>query len=144
MTDEQFIDEDGVRWEGTREELDAWKKYKQRKALAFVEHGYSVEWYADGDTWMDIYLPQRDHAGTPEVRASIKFFGKPSKYGIGGGMISKLSIQRRRADLLGKVVGNAWERVETLYNYDRGIDVDRLDEDPAAHALYNTILEELN
>src|SRR5262245_45403513 len=89
------FEEDGFYWEGTREELDAWKQYKKRKALAFVGRGYSVEWYPDPDGWMDVFTPERFQIKAPEYRASIKFYSEPSPYGIGSGRISKLSITKK-------------------------------------------------
>lgn len=138
------IREDGVLWMGTRAELEAWKRYKQKKALAFVERGYSVGWYPDGDGWISVYHPERWHARAPEVRADIKVFGRASRYGIDGGMVSKLTIAERRTDILRNLLGPGGETVRVLYNYDRGLDVDRLDESPAATALYRGILDELN
>jgi hypothetical protein len=145
MTDEgEFLEEDGIFWQGTREELDAWKKYKQLKAVAFVERGYSVEWYPDADNWMRVYVSERQSKREPEITADVKFFGKPSGFGIDQGMVSKLCIQRRTTNLIAKVFGDPWEQLETLFNYDRGPDVDRLSEDQTARALYHAILDELN
>ncbi len=146
MTDEQkpgFYDE-GMWWIGAREELDAWKKYKQRKALAFVERGYSVSWYPDGDNWMTIYLPERLHARAPELSAEVKVYGRPSEHGIYGGMVSKLAILERRTDPLKQVSSPGDEDVRTLYNYDRGLDFDRLNGHPAAMRLFYAVLDELN
>lgn len=138
------IREDGVLWMGTRAELEAWKRYKQKKALAFVERGYSVGWYPDGDGWISVYHPERWHARAPELRADIKVFGRASEYGIDGGMVSKLTIAERRTDILRKLLGPGGETGRVLYNYDRGLEVDRLDESPAATTLYRAILDELN
>lgn len=140
----QGFEEDGVLWMGTREELDAWKKYKKRKALAFVEQGYSVEWYPDGDGWMGVYHPERWYARTPELRADVKFFGRASMHGIDGGMISKLSIQETRRGTFRDLVVPGSSSVRTLYNYDRGLDIDHLSLSPDASRLYYAILEELN
>lgn len=147
MTSERVsgFSDDGVWWMGSREELEAWKKYKKRKALAFVERGYSVSWYADGGGWMTVYLPERDYASAPELSAELKFYGKASEYGIDGGMISKLMIQERRTDILKQLRDpSKGERVRTLYNYDRGLDLDRLAASPVARTLYQIILDELN
>ncbi len=141
---EREPDGEGATGGWTPEQLSAWLDYKQRKAVAFVERGYSVSWSRDPDNWMDVFVPERHHAQAPEVRASIKFFGSPSEYGIDGGMVSKLTIQRRTTDLLARVLGQPWERVETLFNYDRGPDIDRLREDATAHRIYHDVLEELN
>jgi hypothetical protein len=145
MTDESDrIDEGGVRWEGTRKELEVWKRYKKTKAVSFVERGYSVSWYPDGDNWMQVYLPERHHAKAPEMLAEVKFYGHASKYGIDGGMVSKLSITETRTDLAAYVLGRPWKRSRVLYNYDRGPDVNRLRTSPEALRLYGAVLEELN
>lgn len=93
---------------------------------------------------MDVYTPQRWYAREPELRAMIKFFREPSQFGIDQGRISKLTIQVRTEDPLAKVVGRPHEAVTTLFNYDRGDDVDRLDEHPQAKVLYDLVIEELN
>jgi len=146
MTDnpEEWVEEDGMRWVGSRAELDAWKAYKQRKALAFVERGYSIAWYADADGWIDVYEPQRDHANMPEIRASVKFYGKPSEYGIDGGMVSKLMITETWRDPLAHLLDGPSERVNVVFNYDRGPDVNRLESHPRARRLYDAVLDELN
>jgi len=145
MTDENnWIDEDGIRWEGTRQELEAWKQYKRSKALAFVERGYSVGWYPDADNWMQLYIPERHHARTPEILAEVKFYGHPSVHGIDGGMVSKLWITQTRTDLVAMALRKPCEHVRVLYNYDRGPDVNRLRTCPEALRLYGAILEELN
>ncbi|MCC6678621.1 MAG: hypothetical protein IT436_15920 [Phycisphaerales bacterium] len=143
-TPESGFTEDGLFWTGTREELEAWKQYKQRKALAFVGHGYSVSWYPDGDAWMEVYLPERHHAETPEILADIKFFRDPSSFGIDGGRVSKLCITRRRTDVVKQAMGRPYERVEDLFNYDRGPDTDRLRKSVEARKLYQIVLRELN
>ena len=135
--------EEGIFCEGTREELEQWKQYKKQKALKFVEEGYSVEWYPDGNGWMDVYTPERGHACQPEIRASVKFFAEPSQFGMNKGRISKLSIQVRSVDLIAKVAGHPYETVDTLFNYDRGGDVDRLKENLQAKRLYDIVVGEL-
>ena len=121
----------------------SWATYKQEKAITFVKHGYSVTWYPDEDNWMDIYTPERTPLHRPEIRASVKFFPEPSKYGINEGRISKLAIQIRQVDLMAQVAGRPYEAVDTVFNFDRGADVDRLDEDPNAKRLYDLVLREL-
>ena len=137
------FEDQGLHWTGSREELEQWKVYKKQKALAFVELGYSVAWYPDGDNWMGVYTPERRHARTPELKATAKFFRETSRYGIDSGRISKLTIQLRSEDLIAKVAGAPFEEVETLFNYDRGLDIDRLDENPRARELYDHVLREL-
>ncbi len=145
MTNENSgFEEDGLRWEGTRDELETWKKYKKTKALAFVERGYSVSWFPDGDNWMSVYLPERHHARAPEILAEVKFYGHPSKHGIDGGMVSKLSITSTRTDLIGMVMARPSEPSRVLYSYDRGLDVNHLQTSASAFRLYGAILEELN
>lgn len=58
-----------------------------------------------------------------------KHYDLPSQHGIGGGKISKLTIRCLKD---GKV----------LYNYDRGLDFDNLDE--TGRAVYSIILEKYN
>lgn len=137
-------DDPNIHWEGTEEERTRWIEHKRHVAMRFVELGYSVEWSPDGENSMAVYLAERCGARQPEIRASVKFFLEPSRYGIDQGRISKLMIQRRRTDLLAKVRGQPWEDVELLFNYDRGADVDELASDPEARTLYEVILRELN
>lgn len=122
----------------------AWAEYKQRKAIAFVTRGYSVEWVPDADNWMGVYTPQRTDPVRPEVRADVKFFRDPSEYGINQGRISKLSIHARTTDLMQQIMGRPAEKIEVLYNYDRGLDVDRLSRSRESRALFSAVLEELN
>lgn len=138
------IHEDGVLWKGSHESLEAWKEYKRQKAMKFVQRGYSVEWTPDGYGFMAVYLPERHYAKKPEIRATVRFFDQPSKYGIDRGKISKLTIQLRRTDVLKAAIGAPHERIETLYNYDRGEDVDRLNESHVARRLFDAIYDELN
>jgi len=137
--------EDGIYWEGSRDSLEAWKLYKRTKAHAFVERGYSVSWSPDGDGWMSIFLPRRPYAGTPEIRAEVKFHADPSSFGIREGRISKLAIMVFAAgDDDPDVLLEDNDLGTTLYNYDRGLDVDHLHTNPQARALYDAVLEELN
>ena len=59
-------------------------------------------------------------------------------------MVSKLLITTTKADLIAMVLGKPSEQTHVLYNYDRGLDIDRLRTSPEAHRLYGAILEELN
>jgi len=123
--------------------LDDWVAYKKRKAHAFVERGYSVEWYPDAGGWMDFYLPQRKNRY--ELRASVKFFQQPSKYGIDGGRISKLSVMLRETDPIKRVPGESfYEATRVLYHYDRGLDFDDLAGQTRGRRLYDAVLDELN
>ena len=135
------FEDEGIHWEGTRKELDEWKEYKMQRAHEFVSRGYSVAWCPDGDNWMDVYHPQRHHVKEPELRASVKFFREPSKFGMDGGRISKLTIQTRDVDPWEKVLGRSYETVETVFNYDRGTDVNRLPYDARARKLYDVVQE---
>lgn len=124
--------------------LDDWVAYKKRKAHAFVDRGYSVEWSPDMDAWMGVYLPERHERRRPEVRADVKFYAEPSGYGIDNGRIAKLSIVTSRTDLIAQAMGRPFESIRVLYNYDRGLDVDRLATDREAQRLYRAVLDELN
>ncbi len=57
----------------------------------------------------------------------VKHYDEGSEFGIGSGKISKLSIRKDGTE---------------LYNFDRGLDFDRLDED--GKATYAKILERYN
>jgi hypothetical protein len=57
----------------------------------------------------------------------VKHYDEGSQYGIGEGKISKLSIRKDDTE---------------LYNYDRGLDFDRLDEN--GKAVYEKLLERYN
>ena len=123
----------------------AWIAYKRSKALAFVNRGYSVEWAPDDDHWMGIYTPQRyEHPRTPEVRATVKFFEEPSASGIDGGRVSKLHIQVIQRDLIKQVFGEKYQTGITLYNFDRGLDVDRLRPRSPPAKLYRDVIDLLN
>jgi len=135
--------EEGMFWGGTREELERWKKYKKQKALRFVQEGYSVEWYPNGDCFIGVYTPERAYANQPEIKADVKFFMKPSEFGINKGKISKLSILVIRRDIIAKVQGKPYETVDILFNYDRGADVNKLRNNPQARKLYDIVLQEL-
>lgn len=134
----------GFIWEGTVEELESWKRQIQRKAIEFVENGYSVAWYPDGYNWMDVYVPERWYARQPELRASLKFFNEPSNFGIDGGCISKLTIQLRHQDPIAQFRGRPHEQVVTLFNYDRGLEIDRLSAHADARHLYDLVVRLLN
>ena len=85
-TSQGFTDQ-GIHWPGTRETLETWKAFKQKKALDFVTLGYSVSWYSDGVDWMEVYKPARLYVDPREIRAKVKFFSKPSERGIKQGRI---------------------------------------------------------
>jgi hypothetical protein len=53
-------------------------------------------------------------------------------------------IQARRSDILSKVLGQSYEAVETLYNFDRGDDIDRLNDLQEARRLFDAVYDELN
>lgn len=61
-------------------------------------------------------LPYRDYENEKDYFATAKIYGQPSKYGIGGGRISKLSITR----------GDHWNPRAQVYNWDRGLDIDNI------------------
>lgn len=124
--------------------LDDWVAYKKRKAHAFVDRGYSVEWSPDMYAWMAFYLPERPERRRPEIRADVKFYTDPSDYGIDGGRIPKLSIVSTRTDPIAEVMGRQHEISRILYNYDRGLDVDKLAKDREAQRLYRAVIDELN
>jgi hypothetical protein len=147
MTDENEpgFEDEGIYWLGSRRELQAWKKYKKAKVLALVERGYSVEWYPDADGHIEVFIPERPQVSAPEYRAGAKFFSAPSEYGLNGGKISKLFVTRTTSNLIAKIVRGEFDKVDVLYNYDRGPDVDRLKKSsPEARRLYRDVLEELN
>lgn len=121
-----------------------WEEYKRAKAHAFVDRGYSVEWSPDEGHWMKVYIPQRSEDRKPSIEAMAKIYEQPSKFGIDGGRISKLSIQTSYVDVIKKVLGHTYEQVVTLYNYDRGPDVDRLRPGTRAHRLFRDVIDVLN
>lgn len=131
-------------WKRTPSELERWIEYKRTKAHGFVDRGYSVEWTTDGNNWMGVYIPQRHDRKEPELRATAKIFEEPSEFGINGGRVSKLTIQTQYVDLIEKVLGKAPENVVTLFNYDRGDDVNRIAPGSKAERLYRDVIEILN
>jgi hypothetical protein len=144
MSADEHIDEDGCRWEGNRESLEVWRAYKRDKALSFVRQGYSVLWSPDPTNWIIVLLPERWYANESQMSGEVKFYSKPSTFGIRGGKISKCTIIESRTDPLEAIIGNAKRSSVILFNYDRGRDVDFLDRSPRAQLLYEAILDELN
>ncbi|MEK6894419.1 MAG: hypothetical protein AABX10_03065 [Nanoarchaeota archaeon] len=100
--------------------------------------------HPDGHNWMAVYTPERSDINRPELRADIKFFTKPSQFGIKKGKISKLGIYARTDDIIAKVMGMPSEKVTHFFNYDRGADLDELDRNPQAKRLYDIVVRELN
>ena len=139
--DETESSDDGIEWEGTREELRRWIEYKRGKVTSFVRDGWSVGWYPDASNWMYVFTPPRPHSERPGYLASVMFFGKPSPYGIDGGAVSKLRIQRSSASLESFLYG---PHTEIVYNYDRGHDVNRLEQHPEGRRLYDAVIRGLN
>jgi hypothetical protein len=140
MADEsQPIFEGNVHWEGSHESLESWKQYKRAKVLGLVDRGYSVEWRPDADNIIAICVPPRRMTDEPELRAEVLFFSEPSRYGIHGGKVSKLWIGLRDLGQPGSVLST-----QTVYNYDRGPDVNRLSEHEGARRLYEAVIEALN
>ena len=93
---------------------------------------------------MEVFIPERWYANQPELRASMKIFPVASPHGINQGKISKLAIQLRIENPIAKVQSRLYERVETLFNYDRGLDVDHLKEHAAGKALYDLVIKLAN
>lgn len=124
---------------GTRRALARWKHYKRRTALALVARGYSVEWYPDGTNRIDVYVPERLNAGTPEVRARVQFYMEPSRFGINGGRISRLRILELNSSAIERST-----RAETVFCYDRNGQFDHLFEHPVALELYRTVVDVLD
>ena len=56
---------------------------------------------------------------------------------------AKLTIQTKSVDILAKAVGRPYETIDTLFNYDRGSDIDRLDGHPRGKRLYEIVVREL-
>ena len=125
-------------------ELEQWVRYKKECAVEFVLEEYSVEWPPNEENWITVYRPGRKVDGIPEYRAWAKFFMEPSQYGVGCGRVSKLCIRRITPPLDRLLGGSGEQKVLTLYNYDRGLDVDILDESPPARSLYDVVLNVLN
>ncbi|MCI0441073.1 MAG: hypothetical protein L0177_18370, partial [Chloroflexi bacterium] len=100
--------------------------------IAFVRRGYSVEWIPDDSSWMNVFVPSRVLPSRRDLVAFTQFYRDPSKFGINGGRVSKLLIMGRGAPR------------ETWYHYDRGLDVDVLEQNPEAWKLYDAVIEELN
>lgn len=128
----------------TPSELERWIAYKRARAHAFVDRNYSVEWTADGGNWFGVFIPERFDRHEPELRAMAKIYSEPSQFGIDGGRVSKLTIQTRHEDLIQRALGKPSLSVITLFNYDRGHDVDRLRPGTLADRLYRDVLDELN
>jgi len=72
------------------------------------------------------------------IIASTKIFRLKSTYGINNGRISKLSIYWR-GDYPNQFVNH-----KSFFNYDRGDDVNKLDENKEARLLYDFIIKYFN
>lgn len=96
----------------------------QREVIeAFRELGWTAKPHANAP-WITVVMPgeiEPWHA----LRAEIKTFAVPSKYGIKRGRISKLAV--------------SWGD-QSLYGYERGQDFDCLDEHPDGRMFYESIL----
>lgn len=90
-------------------------------ANALHQMGYEAE--ANNETnWITVTQPGG-------LKAWLKVYDTPSKYGIHGGFVSKIQI--RFAD-------------EWLYNFDRGLDIDELDRHEGARDFFDLILSAAN
>lgn len=144
MGDEDGFEQDGVWWQGSREDLEDWIEYKRSKATHFVECGYSVSWLPDPGPFMEVYVPERPHLRKPEYRAYAQFYRATSQYGIGGGAVSKLNIRKvHRGSPFHELLG-VRPTIDVLFNYDRGQDVNKLARDQEAKRLYEIVIRELN
>lgn len=152
MTDngDRGFSEDGIRWEGTRAQLEAWKEYKRHKARAFVDRGYAVSWTPDGYDWMDIYVPERPYARAHELRAEVQLLVTPEQAQADGSRIAGLTIFERRVQtvVMLPILPNANpvrvlrdEQSRIFYN-DGPAQVKLLKPSPDASQLHTAILEE--
>ena len=116
-----------------------WIELKRKKAVNFAIRGYSVEWRPNADQWITAYTPGDSLNAQARLEAAAKFYPEPSKYGIDEGCISKLCIR-----LIDETLGNKPNRITTLFNYDRGLDIDILERHKEARELYDAMLFELN
>ncbi len=144
MAADGVFDMSGISWVGSRDRGMLQLMYKKAKAHAFVERGYSVSWYPDGDGWMRVYLPERAYAKSPEIRAEAKFYSEPSPFGIRKGKVSSLVIMVSELNEAPDVLLGETKSGTMVYSFDRGLDVDHLHTDSRARELYDAILQELN
>ncbi len=140
--EQQGFSIDGMFWKGTRDEYDYWVEYKRTKAVSLVLQGWSVGWRPDASNWIDVFRPPNSAAGWSGYVAAANFYLKGSKYGIDGGSVSKLMIRRYESSLERLLSGRG--TVEVVYNYDRGLDIDKFDHHPEAKELYRAVIRELN
>ena len=128
----------------TNGSLEQWIEYKRAKAVAFVEAGYSVEWFPDAGSWIEVYRPEQrdtDHK-EPGIHAGVKFCLEGNAR-PGYGRIYNLEIARIERAKAGQADTLSSER-ERLFLYDRGaFETNGLSENPEARKLHDLIVKEL-
>ncbi|MBI1827317.1 MAG: hypothetical protein HY287_03950 [Planctomycetes bacterium] len=116
-----------------------WKDYKRCKIEALAARGYQVHCHSATNHWLQLGAPRIAWSNDPWIRADVKFYFVHSEHGVSGGRISKLRIET----LEDRGVGG-FAPGETLFDFERGLHLDRLIENSRAKKLYDDIIEELN
>ena len=89
----------------------------------YENHDEGTGGWAEGTVWV----------GTTAFRYEVKHFDEPSQFGIDGGRISKLHVQRFTPT------------IKEVVHYDRGWDIEpSKDVNGKEHAAYMAILEKYN
>lgn len=129
-----------------------WNIYRQQRIEALQQQGYLVSTPTHDDHWLSVGAigtpgtpgsPAASHAES-YLAAEVKCFQEPSRYGIDEGRISKLSIARYERPTCRQLFLRSRPEPTELYNFDRGLDYDRLKDDDAARRFYQDLLDQLN
>lgn len=117
---------------------ECWAAYRHRKVMRLLDRGYTVDPWTSCGHWLQVVAFSDDYT-RPRFIATVKFFYQPSSFGIDGGRISKLGIQT-----IEEGSPCRFRPGEFLFSFERGLDIDRLDERFDAKRFYDSLIEELN
>lgn len=124
-------------------EADPWPAYRGRCVARLVEAGFTVEPAGRRQHWIDLAV-----FGSPRAEsylaAGALVFQDPSEFGLERGRISKLWIARHHRPTCRELYFKESADSHTLYNFDRGLDINRLATDKAAAKMYRTLVDILN
>lgn len=120
-----------------------WNTYRQQRIEALQQQGYLVRPLALDDTWLNVGAIESPTAES-YLGSQVQFFQEPSRFGIDEGRISKLSIARYERPTCRQLFLRSRPEPTELYNFDRGLDYDRLKDDDAARQFYQDLIDVLN
>ncbi len=122
-----------------------WNTYRQHRIEALQHQGYLVRAPAN-DNWIHVGAIESPGATQAEsyLAAQAQHFQVPSRFGIDEGRVSRLYIARyQRPTCRQLFLRSKPDRVE-LYNFDRGLDYNRLKDDEGARKFYQDLVDLLN